>query len=108
MSAEAMQAKRTVMAVASRMPQLGRDFYTHGPKRGLALLTAYLEKACAAGTLRITDRELAAAQFIELATAGQLRRRFFDDQVPEPTEEEIRVTVESAVWLFLSGYGVES
>ncbi|ALN72297.1 MULTISPECIES: TetR/AcrR family transcriptional regulator [unclassified Aureimonas] len=108
MSAEAMHAKRTVIAVAGRMPQLGRDFYTHGPKRGLALLTAYLDKACEAGTLRIADRELAASQFIELSTAGHLRRRFFDDQVPEPTEEEIRVTVESAVWLFMTGYGVEA
>ena len=107
MSSEAMHAKRTVIAVASRMPQLGRDFYVHGPKRGLALLTAYLDKACEVGTLRVEDRELAAAQFIELATAGQLRRRFFDDQAPEPTVEEIRAVVESGVRLFMAGYGVE-
>lgn len=106
--AEAMHAKRTVIAVASRMPQLGRDFYRHGPQRGHALLTAYLDRACEAGTLRIEDTAMAAAQFIELATAGSLRRRFFDDQVPEPTSDEIRQVVESGVRLFMAGYGVEA
>ena len=105
MCPEAMHAKRTVIAVASRMPQLGRDFYRHGPQRGLALLTAYLDRACEAGTLAIEDRALAAAQFIELATAGSLRRRFFDDEVPEASEEEIRAIVASGVRLFMAGYG---
>lgn len=105
MSPEAMHAKRTVIAVATRMPELGRDFYRHGPQRGLALVGSYLERACAAGTLAIDDVPLAAAQFIELATAGVLRRRFFDDQAPPVADAEMEAIVESAVRLFMAGYG---
>ncbi|MBB3937404.1 TetR/AcrR family transcriptional regulator [Aureimonas phyllosphaerae] len=105
MSPEAMHAKRTVIAVAARMPEVGREFYRHGPQRGLALLSAYLEKACAAGTLEIPDVALAAAQFVELATAGILRRRFFDDEAPAISEDEMARVVASAVRLFMAGYG---
>lgn len=108
MSPEAMHAKRTVIAVAARMPELGREFYRHGPQRGLGLLTAYLEKACAAGTLAIDDVPLAAAQFVELATAGVLRRRFFDDEAPTPDEADMARIVDSAVALFMAGYGTRS
>jgi AcrR family transcriptional regulator len=105
MSPEAMHAKRTVIAVASRMPHLGRDFYQHGPARGLKMISNYLERACAAGTLVIDDVPLAAAQFVELCTAGILRRRFFDDAAPPATDEEIEAVVAAAVRLFMAGYG---
>lgn len=105
LSQEAMHAKRTVIAVASRMPELGRDFYARGPQHGLALLTAYLDKACEAGALEIEDRRLAAAQFVELVTAGELRRRLFDDGAAEPGDEDVRRLVASAVRLFMVGYG---
>ncbi|RIY00720.1 TetR/AcrR family transcriptional regulator [Aureimonas flava] len=108
MSPEAMHAKRTVIAVAARMPELGREFYRHGPQRGLALLSAYLEKACAAGTLEIADIALAAAQFVELATAGALRRRFFDDEAPPLEDREMARIVDAAVALFMAGYGPRS
>lgn len=105
LSPAAMHAKRTVIAVASRMPHLGREFYRHGPARGLALVSDYLTRACEAGTLAIDDVPLAAAQFIELTTAGLLRRRFFDDEAPPATPEDIARTVDAAVTLFMGGYG---
>ncbi len=105
LSSGAMHAKRTVIAVASRMPELGRDFYRHGPARGHAVLCAYLERSVAAGALAIDDVPLAAAQFIELSTAGILRRRFFDDEAPQPDAAEIGRTVDAAVRLFMAGYG---
>lgn len=108
LSPEAMRAKRTVIAVASRMPELGRDFYRHGPQRGHAFICHYLERAVAAGALRIDDVPLAASQFVELCTAGVLRRRFFDDQAPQPTESDIARIVASAVRLFMAGYGPRS
>ena len=107
MSPEAMHAKRTVIAVAARMPELGREFYRHGPARGLALLITYFEKACAAGTLAIDDVPLAAAQFVELATAGILRRRFFDDEAPPVSDDEMARIVDAAVALFMAGYGAK-
>lgn len=106
LSPEGMHAKRTVIAVAARMPHLGREFYRHGPARGLAMVSDFLARACAAGTLQIDDLELAAAQFVELTTAGLLRRRFFDDEAPPATPAEIEATVDAAVRLFMAGYGI--
>ncbi|KQT52350.1 hypothetical protein ASG43_20040 [Aureimonas sp. Leaf454] len=107
MSPEAMHAKRTVIAVATRMPHLGRDFYNHGPARGLAMINDYLERACASRTLAIDDIPLAANQFVELCTAGILRRRFFDDEAPPVTEAEMESVVDAAVRLFMAGYGTK-
>jgi len=105
LSPEAMTAKRTVIAVASRMPELGREFYRRGPMRGRALVADFISKAVALGTLRVEDPELAASQFVELATAGVLRHRFFDDQAPPIPDAEADRIVRSAVRVFMAAYG---
>ncbi|GGD96818.1 TetR family transcriptional regulator [Aureimonas endophytica] len=105
-SKEVIRAQRTVMSVVERMPELGASFYESGPKRTIGLLSAYLDSAVAAGTLRIEDTELAAKQFIELASAGMLRCRLFGYKTESPAEEEIERTVNGAVRLFMAGYGV--
>jgi AcrR family transcriptional regulator len=104
-SPAAVHAKRTVIAVASRMPSLGRAFYRDGPERAHALLVAYLERAVAAGRLSIEDIPLAASQFVELVGAGLFRRSLFDDEAPLATAQELERTVRGAVDLFLAGYG---
>ncbi len=105
LSPEAMTAKRTVIAVASRMPELGREFYRRGPMRGLALVAEFIRRASELGTLKVEDHELAASQFIELATAGVLRRRFFDDQAPPLSASERDRIVDAAVRVFMAAYG---
>ncbi|MEF2073456.1 TetR/AcrR family transcriptional regulator [Consotaella aegiceratis] len=106
-SPHTMRANRTIIAVATRMPEIGQTFYTEGPVRGSENLTRYLEKAVAAGTLKIDDPRMAAAQFGELALAGMFRCRLFLGEVEPPSEEEIERTVKSAVRLFMAGYGVD-
>ncbi|MFD2237468.1 TetR/AcrR family transcriptional regulator [Aureimonas populi] len=103
-SPAAIHAKRTVIAVASRMPALGREFYRDGPARAHSLLVAYLRAAVAAGRLSIDNIPLAASQFIELVGAGFVRRSLFDDEAPLVTRAELEETVRAAVRLFLSGY----
>ena len=39
---EKASAIRTVIAIADRMPELGRKFYERGPARGIARLAAYI------------------------------------------------------------------
>ncbi|WP_161992685.1 TetR/AcrR family transcriptional regulator [Aureimonas leprariae] len=107
-SPEAVRANRTVIGVVERMPELGRSFYESGPQRAIKLLTAYLDSAVAAGTLRIEDTELAAKQFIELASAGIMRCRLFGYQAGMPDAAEIERTVDAAVWLFMQGYGTKA
>src|SRR5260370_69934 len=43
--------QRTVIAIAERMPEVGRHFYETGPAHGIALLASYLSAQVAAGRL---------------------------------------------------------
>ncbi len=66
---------RTVIAIAERMPEVGRRFYETGPGFGIAQLEAYLRAQVAAGVLAIEDCEVAAAQFIDACLATSSRSR---------------------------------
>ena len=73
-------ALRTVIAIAERMPELGRKFYEFGPLCGIERLAAYLKSECEAGMLAVDDCEVATAQFLELlpvddVQAGDVRLR---------------------------------
>jgi AcrR family transcriptional regulator len=56
-------AVRTVMAIAERMPDVGRRFYDRVIAHTMRLLAAYLTARVEAGELAIDDCELAAAQY---------------------------------------------
>src|SRR6202050_719285 len=49
---EKAQAIRTVIAIADRMPEVGRKFYESGPARGLARLAAYFTAQGGGGVLQ--------------------------------------------------------
>ena len=68
MPAAKASALRTVIAIAERMPELGRKFYEFGPKCGIERLQAYLTAQCEAGVLAVDDCEVAAAQFLDSAS----------------------------------------
>jgi len=46
---------RTVIAIADRMPEIGKQFYESGPAFGIGKLAAYLEQQVAAGVLAVED-----------------------------------------------------
>src|SRR6202167_6078335 len=48
---EKASAIRTVIAIADRMPEVGRKFYEAGPARGIAQLAAYIAAQVEAGVL---------------------------------------------------------
>ncbi len=54
-SPEKASALRTVIAIADRMPEIGRVFYETGPAVGIAKLAAYLRTQTEAGVLAIDD-----------------------------------------------------
>ncbi|KQY99948.1 hypothetical protein ASD45_03370 [Pseudolabrys sp. Root1462] len=96
---------RTVIAVAERMPEVGRKLYESGPARGVASLAAYLKAQTEAGVLAIDDHEIAAAQFIETCHATMLKPMLFNFG-PPPTDERIAYVVGIAVRTFLRAYKV--
>jgi AcrR family transcriptional regulator len=95
---------RAVIAIADRMPNLGRIFYEAGPAVGLAKMRAYLEAQVAAGRLVIDDCEVAAAQFIETCKAALFLPVLFNFAPPPPLER-IEYVVGVAVKAFMAAYG---
>lgn len=98
-----MSTWRTVIAIAERMPDIGRKVYETGPAVGLAKLTAYLRAQVDAGVLAIDDCEIAAAQFIETCHATMFKPVLFNF-APPPTPERIDYVVGIAVRTFLAAY----
>lgn len=97
---------RTVIAIAERMPDLGRKVYETGPAAGIAKLAAYLRAQTEAGVLAVDDEEIAAAQFIETCHATLLKPMLFNFG-PPPTPERIDYVVGIAVRTFLAAYRVK-
>jgi AcrR family transcriptional regulator len=102
---EKASSARTVIAIAERMPEIGRTFYETGPARGIALLSDYLERRVEQGILAIEDCEVAAAQLIEAFGATLFKPMLFNFGKP-PKQERIRYIVGIAVRAFLAAYRV--
>ena len=102
---EKASAIRTVIAIADRMPDLGRKFYERGPARGIAQLADYLTAQVGAGVLAIEDCEIAAAQFIETCHAMLFKPVLFNFAAA-PSPEQIERVVRIAVKVFLAAYRV--
>jgi AcrR family transcriptional regulator len=102
---EKASAIRTVIAIADRMPEVGRKFYEAGPASGIAQLAAYLATQVDAGLLAVEDYEIAAAQFMESSHAMLFKPIVFNF-APAPSQEQIERSVRIAVAVFLAAYRV--
>ena len=97
---------RIVIAIADRMPTIGKTFYETGPKWGIARVQAYLEAQVRTGLLSVDDCEIAACQFLDACQSTLFKPVLFNFE-PPPTEERIRKVVGIAVRMFLAAYKVE-
>src|SRR3954462_2040716 len=62
-------AIRTVMAIAERMPDVGRRFYDRGLAHTINRLAEFLDARMRVGELAIEDSQLAASQFMQMCQA---------------------------------------
>jgi len=99
-------ATRTVMAIAERMPEVGRRFYENVVTLRVRKLAAYLDAHVATGDLAIEECELAAAQFIQMCQAT-LFQPFIFQAAPAPSPERIAHVVRRATQMFLAAYQVK-
>lgn len=99
-----IRSVRTVIAIAEKFPQVGREFYRDGPERGLDYLRAYLEAQAAAGRLHIDDCAMAARQLQILFHAGVINELLYGVR-GTPDDAEIARVVDEAVETFLARYG---
>lgn len=96
-------AIRTVMAIAERMPDVGRRYYARVLDKTINRLSDYLKTHVASGDLMIADCDLAASQFMELCKAS-LFLPFVFQAAPAPSEERMTEVVDSATGMFLAAY----
>jgi len=97
---------RTVIAIADRMPEVGRQFYETGPAVGIAKLSRYLRAQVQAGALEIAaeDCDIVAGQFLESCLAATFKPVLFNF-APPPSPERIEHVVAIAVRAFMKAYG---
>jgi AcrR family transcriptional regulator len=96
-------AIRTVMAIAERMPDVGKRFYEAVLAHSIRRVADYLDARVTAQELTIADTELAAAQFM-MACQATLFQPFIFQAKPTPTAAEVDKVVDSAVRMFLAAY----
>jgi AcrR family transcriptional regulator len=97
-------AIRTVMAIAERMPDVGRRYYERVLQKTINRLAGHLGVHETAGELMIDDRELAASQFLLMCQAS-LFLPFIFQAAPPPSHTRVAIVIESAVRIFLAAYG---
>lgn len=96
-------ATRTVMAIAERMPEVGRRFYDNVIAVTLKQLAEYLAAKVATGELAIPDCDLAANQFMETCKATLFLPYIFQ-AAPAPSAADMTRVVDSAVRMFIAAY----
>ncbi|MGL3107576.1 MULTISPECIES: TetR/AcrR family transcriptional regulator [unclassified Bradyrhizobium] len=96
-------AIRTVMAIAERMPDVGRRYYGRVLDKTINRLSEYLRAHVGSGDLDIDDCDLAASQFMELCKAS-LFLPFVFQAAPAPSEQRMTEVVDSATRMFLAAY----
>jgi AcrR family transcriptional regulator len=94
---------RTVMAIAERMPEVGRRYYANVLEKLVNRLADYLKARVATGDLKIDDCGLAASQFMEVCKAS-LFLPFVFQAAAAPSAERIDEVVDSATRMFLAAY----
>jgi AcrR family transcriptional regulator len=99
-------AIRTVMAIAERMPDVGRRYYERCLEGNINKLAAYLEAKVGQRKLAIDDCTLAASQFM-LTCQASLFLPFIFQAAPPPSPQRIKTVIDSAMRMFLAAYAVK-
>ena len=99
-------AIRTVMAIAERMPDVGRRFYDRVLAYTINRLAEFLDAKVRAKDLVIDDSQLAAAQFMQMCQATMFQPFIFQ-AAPAPSPEQITRVVDSALRMFLAAYAAK-
>ena len=98
-------AMRILLGVVDRMPGLCKRFFASAPADPRTVLRSFIDRQVEAGMLRVDDTDLAARQFIDLATGSFFKQRLFGQMATPPERAEVERIVDSAVNVFMAAYG---
>ncbi|HVC56722.1 MAG TPA: TetR/AcrR family transcriptional regulator [Stellaceae bacterium] len=104
LSPEAIALNRIIIGEVTRFPVLGQVFWEAGPARTRVQIEAFLRRAAAAGSLTLTDPQLAAEQFVALAR-GEIHLRSLLRLEAPGDPAALDAAVASTVALFLRAFG---
>jgi AcrR family transcriptional regulator len=102
LEADALDVFRLMVAQAKKFPELAETWGKRAPEAVRRALADYLVDRAKAGEIKISNPDVAAAVFFDLVRA---RIQFRALLIPsyQPTETEVRETVDRAVKVFLGG-----
>jgi len=99
---ESLDVFRLMVAQAKKFPEMAEDWSKRAPEAVRKALAEYLTDRAKAGEIKITNPDLAASVFFDLVRSRiQFRALLMPSY--QPTEAEIRDTVDRAVKVFLGG-----
>ncbi|WP_326885709.1 TetR/AcrR family transcriptional regulator [Rhizobium beringeri] len=99
-----INAMRTVLGVRDRMPVLCQRFFK-GPENLRTIMRDFLERHIAEGRFEIDDIDLAAGQFLDLASGSFFKLRLFGSMEEPPSRDEIERVIRGAIRVFMAAYG---
>jgi len=99
-----ISAMRTVLGVRDRMPVLCQRFFK-GPENLHTVLQEFLRRHMATGRLEIDDLDLAAGQYLDLASGSFFKQRLFGSMEDVPSQAEIERVINGAVRTFMLAFG---
>ncbi|WP_181013808.1 TetR/AcrR family transcriptional regulator [Agrobacterium rosae] len=100
-------AMRSVLGVIDRMPKLSQRFFVAAPNNVRVVLRDFLQHHVDHGTLVAADVDLAARQFIELATGTFFKMRLFGELDGDVPPEDAERVLSSAIDVFMAAYGTK-
>ena len=100
-------AMRSALGVMDRMPKLSQRFFVAAPNNVRVVLRDFLQHHVDQGTLDVDDVDMAARQFIELATGTFFKMRLFGELQGEAPPEEANRVLSSAITVFMAAYGTK-
>ncbi|NTF32954.1 TetR/AcrR family transcriptional regulator [Rhizobium skierniewicense] len=101
-------AMRSALGVIDRMPKLSQRFFVAAPNNVRVVLRDFLRHHVEQGTLVIDDVDLAARQFIELATGTFFKMRLFGELTGDTPPDDADRVLKSAIEVFMSAYGTRT
>jgi AcrR family transcriptional regulator len=104
---DSRSAARMVIAIAERMPEVGRCYYEMVLRKTADHLAEYLDARVKREELAIDDCQLAAAQFMLLCQATMFQPFIFA-VTPPPSQDHVAHVVGDAVQTFLAAHRVNA
>ena len=98
---------RLMVAEARRFPEVGRMFYSGGPKLTVDIVEQFLRAAHERGALNVPDPALSAERFVSMVR-GEIFLRCLMGVAPRPSETKLKSYIRSTVDSFLAAHAASS